>query len=151
MRLPEDVLGEIRAHAEAAYPEECCGLVLANMDSLDEPTRVRRCRNAQDRFHELDPESFPRTSRNAYFIDPQDLLAVERERVERNETVRVIYHSHPDVDAYFSDEDQRRATMKGEPVFPDVSYLVISVVNRRAVGIRVFKWDGANRSFAAIE
>ena len=44
--------------------------------------------------------------------------------------VVVIYHSHPDVGAYFSDEDQDKALFLGEPIFP-VSYLVVDVRQAR--------------------
>ncbi len=147
MTIPENMMHEIREHAEVVYPEECCGLVLGKTGSPGELTRVRRCKNAQDQFHKLDPHTFPRTNRNAYFIAPKDLLAVERECREQKERVRVIYHSHPDVGAYFSDEDQRCAVVDGEPLHPEVDYLVVSVKDGKAGESVWFEWDSASKSF----
>ncbi len=147
MKIPEEMMRDIREHAEAAYPEECCGVVFAQADAPDELTGIRQCGNAQNEFHELDPKAFPRTARNAYFIDPKDLLAVGRECREREERVRVIYHSHPDAGAYFSEEDQRFAVVDGEPLHPEVVYLVVSVNNGRAGESALFEWNSASKSF----
>lgn len=151
MTIPGPMLQQINDHAEAVYPEECCGVVFARVEAPDALTRVRRCRNAQDDFHALDPDTFPRTALTAYFIDPKDLLAIEKETRDRGEFVRVIYHSHPDAEAYFSEEDQRRAISHGEPLFPDVQYLVVSVKLKKAQQIRMFAWDAKKRTFLKIE
>ena len=151
MTIPGQMLRQINDHAEAVYPEECCGVVFAHLAAPDTLTRVRRCRNAQGDFHALDPQAFPRTARTAYFIDPPDLLAIEKETRDRGEFVRVVYHSHPDAEAYFSEEDQRRARSHGEPVFPGVQYLVISVKLKKAEQIRMFEWDTKSRTFIGTE
>jgi proteasome lid subunit RPN8/RPN11 len=148
MNIPDDMMEEIREHAEAAYPEECCGVVTASADAPDELARVRRCKNSQDQFHKLDPHTFPRTNRNAYFMDPKDLLAIERECRERDERVRIIYHSHPDAGAYFSEEDRRCAVVDGAPLHPAVDYLVVSVRDGKAGESELFMWNSAAKCFA---
>jgi proteasome lid subunit RPN8/RPN11 len=145
MNIPKHLFSEIGEHSESAYPEECCGVVLAKNNSPDQLIRVHRCSNAQDQFHELDPIRFPRTNRNAYFIDPKDLLAIERECREREERVRVIYHSHPDAGAYFSEEDQRCAVVDGEPLHSGVDYLVVSVRDKNAGASALFEWNAASK------
>ena len=151
MTIPGHMFRAICGQAEATYPDECCGVVFARVDAPGKLTRVRPCRNAQDELHALDPEVFPRTARDAYFVDPGDLLAIARETRERNEVVRVIYHSHPDADAYFSEEDQRRAISNGEPVFPEVQYLVVSVRRGTFDRARLFEWNPKNGAFGAVE
>ena len=128
----------IRAEAERAYPAECCGLILGT----EAACRVRPCANAQNKYHELDPESFPRDERKAYFIEPRELLAVHRELAASGERILAIYHSHPDADAYFSAEDQKRALAEGEPVYPGAKYLVLSVRKAKTVACKWFTWDG---------
>jgi proteasome lid subunit RPN8/RPN11 len=140
VNIPDKVLSEIRAHAEAAYPEECCGVVFSTNENPDQLVRARRCINVQDKLHAVDATKFPRTNRNGYFIDPADLLAIEHECRERNESIHLIYHSHPDADAYFSKEDQRRAIVDGEPLHSGVSYLVISVKGKAAESFKLFTW-----------
>jgi len=151
MNIPYEMIQEIRSHSEATYPEECCGVVFARPGSEGELTRVRPCRNAQNDIHALEPAAFPRTARTAYTIDARDLLAIEKEKRARNEIVRIIFHSHPDAEAYFSEEDQRCALFAGEPLFPDVRYLVVSVKRGGAGEIRQFEWNAENRAFEVID
>jgi adenylyltransferase/sulfurtransferase len=132
--LPRAVLDEIYAHARAGYPEEICGLILAENE-------VRRCENRQNALHAEDPEHFPRDARTAYNLPPKDLLFLGRSlRSER--PVTVIYHSHIDVGAYFSDEDARAAVLDGELLYP-VDYVVIDVQKDGVRGCRRFRFtDG---------
>jgi proteasome lid subunit RPN8/RPN11 len=107
--LPElapHVLQDIYAHARETYPEECCGLLLGADDSTVIDT-VRRCVNEQNRYHELDPERFPRTAREAYFLGGKDLRFL-MESIRSAHPVKVIYHSHPDVGAYSSNAPHLR-------------------------------------------
>jgi adenylyltransferase/sulfurtransferase len=121
--LPRTVLDAIYAHARAGYPEEICGFVIAENEVL-------RCENRQNALHAEDPAHFPRDARTAYNLGAKDLFFLDRSlRSER--PVTVIYHSHVDVGAYFSDEDARAATFDGEPLYP-VDYLVVDV---RADGV----------------
>ena len=53
---------EIHATAEEAFPEECCGVVIAHGGS----ERVQRLENIQNELHALDPETYPRTAVIAY-------------------------------------------------------------------------------------
>ena len=126
--IPDEMLRVIHDQAEEEYPDECCGMVIGNRDDPASVTRVRRCRNVQDEYHEKDPERYPRKSKTAYLIDPMELLKIDRELRAKNEAIRVIYHSHIDVAAYFSEEDVRRALMFGEPIYPEADYLVLSVM-----------------------
>ena len=141
--LPREVLREIFDHARSEYPNEACGLVL-----LDGGGRlsVRRCENLQDRLHQLDPERYPRTARTAYNLDPREFLRAERE----GKRVAVLYHSHCDTGAYFSEEDEAAALFGGAPAYPGVAYLVVSVEEGRIGEIALFAWDAGARAFQRI-
>ena len=89
-------------------------------------TRSRRITNLADRYHKLDPETFPRTSREAYVIDGMLMQRALADGDAAGEPVKVIYHSHCDCGAYFSKEDRVVAAPEGAPVLP-VAYLVTSV------------------------
>lgn len=149
IEISAGALRRIKAHALRAYPNECCGLMLGPSDESRFAGRLRECVNAQDAHHHRDPVDFPRTARDAYFIDPAELLDVEREMAKRGERIRVIYHSHCDADAYFSEEDLRRALFEGEPVFPGAVYLVVSVRGGRIAEEKVFSWSRKWRRFVA--
>jgi proteasome lid subunit RPN8/RPN11 len=146
VRIPDDLLRGMMAHAEQEYPRECCGMLLAEMNDPSR-LRLRECTNSQDRFHELDPSRFPRTSANAYYFAPSDLLAVEREIRERREVLHAICHSHIDADAYFSEEDIRQAVVDGEAVYPAVVQLVIPVREGVAGLPAAFMWEADSKEY----
>lgn len=145
--IPGPMLETIFEQAEKEYPRECCGMILSLKDQMEAYTRVRACRNAQDDYHRLDPENFPRTSTTAYFIDPKELLRVQKELREKNEMIRIIYHSHIDRGAYFSEEDQRVAISEGEPAYPGVKYFVMSVMQGKVKDGGLFVWNAGQKKF----
>ena len=149
-QIPENFLSLIFSQAQKEYPTECCGVILGPLDHPSVLSRLRPCRNAQDFYHEKDPSHFYRTSRTAYFIDPQELLELHREARERQEALRMIYHSHPDADANFSEEDARMALSEGEPVYPGTHYLVVSVIRRKILGYREFTWEDRQKAFICL-
>ena len=136
----------IHAQAVEEYPFESCGVIL----SRGGERRLLRCRNAQNELHARDPVRYPRDARTAYYIDPKDLLRIgDLER--QGFAVAVIYHSHVDAGAYFSDTDRRQAVMGGEPAYPDAVYVVTSVVGGAVDAAAAFRWDAARRDFLAME
>lgn len=150
MILTAAELVTVREQAAREYPRESCGvLVVRGTDR-----RLTPCRNIQDELHARDPVRHPRDARTAYYIDPQDLLRLGRLEAE-GFAVKVIYHSHIDAGAYFSETDRRQALMGDEPVYPEAVYLVTSVLGpaeRPRVEATVgFVWDPARRDFAPIE
>ncbi len=131
--LPPAVLAEIYDHARAEYPNECCGYVLgAGPDAS-----VVRCTNRQDALHAADPVTFPRTARTAYQIGGRELLALVRS-FDGPRPATILYHSHPDVGAYFSEEDTRAALSAGYPV----AYLVVDVTAEAVRGAVLFVREG---------
>jgi proteasome lid subunit RPN8/RPN11 len=140
--LPED-LSEVLAHLEAAYPDEGCGLILRAGDGA---FRVRPMENAYDRYKKVDPEGFPRTARTAYCFLGREQQVVEAEREARGERLCCIFHSHADVGAYFSAEDEAMAAPDGQPLWPGVPYLVVAVDAGKATAARLFWWNGGGFS-----
>jgi proteasome lid subunit RPN8/RPN11 len=142
---PEE-LESIRAQAAEEYPFESCGVVL----SRGAERRLLRCRNAQNELHARDPQRHPRDARTAYYIDPKDLLRIgDLER--QGFAVVVIYHSHVDAGAYFSETDRRQALVGGEPAYPSAVYVVTSVIGGTVDAVAAFRWDGARDDFVAME
>ena len=149
MILTPEELDRVRAQAEAEYPAECCGVLLAR--SAPVPDRaLMPCRNIQDELHAQDPVRHPRNSRTAYFIDPKDLLAIGR-RESQGYRVAAIYHSHIDTGAYFSPTDRQNALVNGEPAYPDAVYVVVSVLEGRVADSAAFVWDTAAHDFVSVE
>jgi proteasome lid subunit RPN8/RPN11 len=139
-------LQAIRAHAVQDYPSESCGVVLVR----EGERRLLRCRNAQNDLHAKDPARYPRDARTAYYIDPLDLLRIGRLESE-GFTIAVIYHSHVDAGAYFSETDKKRALVGGAPAYPEATYVVASVRDRRGEGLAAFRWDPEQRDFVSVD
>lgn len=146
MILAPEELEAIRRQAIEEYPHESCGVIVAHGPER----RLVACRNAQDELHAKDPARHPRDARTAYYIDPADLLRIGRLETEGFE-VAVIYHSHVDAGAYFSDTDRRQALIGGEPAYPGATYVVTSVVGGRPEAIVGFRWDPARRDFLPVD
>lgn len=122
--LSKTALAAVFEAAQQAYPDECCGFIL--LDGT-----VHRAENIQDRLHASNPTRYPRDARRGYTMSPEDLRILDQS-FETQAPAAVIYHSHPDVGAYFSDEDYERAIFCGALVYP-VNQLVIDVRQGRAV------------------
>ena len=113
IRLAKRMLEEIHQHAESAYPEECCGLLIAGSGSKDVVDSIK----VKNAF------SGPRHDR--YHIDPLELFKADREAARRGLIIAGIYHSHPDYQATLSKFDIEHS-------FPSYSYLVVSVSEGKA-------------------
>jgi proteasome lid subunit RPN8/RPN11 len=130
-------------HAREAYPDECCGLVWRK--PLKE--KAHRVRNIQQELHAQDPIRYPRTARIAYYMDPQELLQALRVVDQGVWRLAAIYHSHPDHEPYFSEEDRERAVFGEDPLYPGTAYVVISVNGGEVGGMKAFRWDGQKKDF----
>ena len=83
-----------------------------------------------------------------YFdIDPLKFERAVRAGESNGRPVKVLYHSHLDVGAYFSETDAEAATMGGEAPTYDLAYLVTSVRSGVVDDRKLFVWDGAARAF----
>ena len=146
MILAPDERDAIQRQAVDEYPHESCGVIVVRGGER----RLLRCRNVQNDLHARDPERHPRDARTAYYIDPQDLLKLGHLE-EEGFGVAVIYHSHVDAGAYFSETDRRQALVGGEPAYPDAVYVVTSVVGGAVAAAAAFQWSAAARDFVAID
>lgn len=143
--LTREQLEIIYRHARAEHPKECCGFVLGRGTSAE----VVACENQQDRYHAVDPETYPRTSADAYMFGAKDVLRLDRS-LASEQPATIVYHSHPRVGAYFSAEDARAALASGWPVDHLVVDCQDDVIGRallfRRVGdefVEVACFDGA--------
>lgn len=133
---------------EPAYPHEGCGFVFAFEDEL----RVLPTKNRAQQLHEIDPERYPRGGNDWFEPDMKPWLRSAR---EGGQPV-VIFHSHPDVGAYFSEGDRESAVVideSGQLVErnPGVHHVVVSVRDPgKADGAKMFTWDETERAFVEV-
>jgi len=97
-------------HAQAMYPNECCGAMLGDTDG--EIKLVRESIALENAFEGAQAAR--------YELRPQDLLAADKAARERKMDLIGIYHSHPDCDAYFSKTDLQNSC-------PWYSFVVLSI------------------------
>ena len=140
-----EIIGQIGKHALEAYPEECCGIITGR----GKRQTAHLCENIQNTCHANDPEGYPRDARIAYTIDRVELNRIISSAKEKGGEVLAFYHSHPEHEAFFSEEDVAAQTVFGEPEFPDALHIVISVINRKIRAMRCFKWDRTVQMFRA--
>ncbi len=105
---------EMVAHAEATYPNECCGAMLGVTGDNGKSVSIA-----------MPLDNAAQGSQRAYYeLRPEDLLKADREARRQNLELIGIYHSHPDCDAYFSTTDLKNSC-------PWYSFVVLSVQSGR--------------------
>lgn len=144
--ISKEKLEEIHRHTLREYPCECCGIIIGKED-VDSEDILFPCTNIQDKLHAMDPQTYVRDARTAYTIDPRELMKIFKETEKKGMRIKIFYHSHPEHDAYFSEEDKRMALFDGEPVYPGAGYLVVSVYNRTIKSNALYLWNPVSTSF----
>lgn len=131
IRLEREHLTAIHRHAEEAYPEECCGLLVGTLSPAGDKQihRVERATN-------LNRER----ARDRYELDPRDFLRVDGELRGTDLAIVGVYHSHPDHPARPSRFDAERA-------WPAFSYVIVSVQEGRAAATHSWLYDAARGEF----
>lgn len=127
LEVPSDVLAGLQAEAEAAWPLECCGLLVGYLDDASAAAeglrvwRVVRAVPSPNTAPEAGPDGHGRHDR--FEIAPEVLLATLRACAEDGQGMAVIghYHSHPDAPAEPSPTDQANA------FYADHAWLIFSV------------------------
>ncbi|MBC8066790.1 MAG: Mov34/MPN/PAD-1 family protein [Deltaproteobacteria bacterium] len=132
-RISSAHLQAIYRQSRGEFPKECCGFILGEGDDAE----LVACDNRQDKLHALDPVEHPRTGENGYNIGGKQLLQLVRS-FESSRPAKIIYHSHPKVGAYFSEEDTRAAIAAGYAC----DYLVVDAQERHIGGAKLFRRDG---------
>jgi proteasome lid subunit RPN8/RPN11 len=120
LRLSGVLAEEIRRHAEAAYPAECCGALVGRTEAGDK--EVLRLAPAVNRRTD-DP--------HRYLIAPDDLRRLQAEVQAAGFEIVGYYHSHPDHPAGPSAFDAEHA-------WPWYSYLIVQV--ERGQGTSMASW-----------
>jgi proteasome lid subunit RPN8/RPN11 len=98
------------AHAEAKFPNECCGAMIGKIDG--------------DEKHVTSAEPMENAYGGAqgarYELRPEDLLDADKRARAAGLDLIGIFHSHPDCDAYFSKTDLENSC-------PWYSFVVLSI------------------------
>ena len=148
LKISQEMLSQIYKESERRHPEEACGFILGKVDDGDRVAElVVECENIQNKVHAQDPERYTRDAKTAYTIDPKQMEAVQKQAADKGLEIISIFHSHPEHGVYFSDEDKGMAAPWGEPLFPSISYVVVSVYDGQVKNASDFYWSGETKDF----
>ena len=146
----------IRSHGAAEFPNECCGVLLGDIENgVKYVIEVRQLPNIFEPSAEFErsvateggvaPE-LPVGQERRYMVSPDTMYALMREERRTKRKVLGFYHSHPDHPARPSEYDRVWA-------MPWYSYIIISVLQRNPSEMTcwVLSDDGARFSPESIE
>lgn len=123
-------LHTVERHASVSYPDECCGVLIGRCQSG--ATFVERVLSVGNERAD--------SRHNRYLITPETVLAAHKEARALGLDVVGYYHSHPDHPARPSDFDREHA-------WPGVSYLIVSVEQRKVADARSWRLSDDRESF----
>ena len=129
IRLPQAIYDDMINHATDGFPLEVCGILGGTGESV---TAIYRMTNT-DASHEH------------FMMDPREQFAVVKDLRAKGLTMLAIYHSHPETPARPSEEDIKLA------LTPDISYLIVSLVDVAAPDVKSYKINSGNVQLEAIE
>lgn len=143
LEINQTLLSEIFVESERCYPDEACGFVVGAAGA----EKIIACKNIQNEVHANDRKRYPRDAKTAYTIDPKEMEEVQKNAKKSGNKILCIFHSHPEHGVYFSSEDKEMAAPWGEPLFPDLSYMVVSVYGGHVKNASEFYWDREKKDF----
>jgi proteasome lid subunit RPN8/RPN11 len=148
IQIDRDILLLAYAEARTAYPAECCGWLAGSPEGT--VSTVRTCENQQASGNH--PTVADRPADTAYVIEGDDLMELNRD-LDGDTTPLVIYHSHPNGQAYLSETDRAVATNPpewgGGPAYP-VQQLVVGIDGQRVVESALFAWSDEEDAYIEI-
>jgi proteasome lid subunit RPN8/RPN11 len=117
----------IYQHAEATYPEECCGILLGKIDKFTKTVvEVIPTINVWEQAESIDTlatdNEVTRTKTSRYTIASQDIFQAQKRGRDLDLNIIGFFHSHPDYPATPSICDRDRAWYV-------YSYPIVSVVD----------------------
>ena len=121
MKIRQQVLDRIVAHAVADLPNECCGLLIGNAEVVEDAAKARNIKRSRTRFQ----------------VEPADhFAAIRRARAAGLEVIGA-YHSHPSGPSGPSETDRARLTD------PAMFHVIVSLAHGTRT-VRAFRLADGN-------
>ena len=117
LKLSPEMEKNIRVDGETAYPNECCGVLIGEVDNAGIKTvkSTLTINNASENGEQY----------HRFLITPEDMMKAEQAARAKKLDVIGFYHSHPDHPSAPSGYDKDHA-------LPFYSYVIVSVDNGKA-------------------
>jgi len=127
IRLSPELEKNIRVDGETAYPNECCGVLIGEVDNAGIKTvkstlTINNASEGGEQYHR-------------FLITPEDMMKAEQSARSMKLDVIGFYHSHPDHPSAPSGYDKDHA-------LPFYSYVIVSVDNGKAQALT--SWELAD-------
>ncbi len=135
IHLPRSVYQALLAHAEQAYPEECCGALLGRGFAAEPAAGPAGGWQIAAVIPAVNADAA--SARTRYSIDPAEVVRIVHEARRQGLEIAGFYHSHPNHPAHWSLTDLAEAHWLG------CSYVITSVWQGRAADTSAFLLAGA--------
>jgi proteasome lid subunit RPN8/RPN11 len=123
VKIRQDVIARIVAHAVEELPNECCGLLIGSSDIVEDATRARNLKRSRTKFQ----------------VEPADHFAAIRKARAAGLEVVGAYHSHPSGPSGPSDTDRARLSD------PSMFHIIVSLAHGTKT-VRAFRLVDGNFS-----
>jgi len=123
VKIRQDVIARIVAHAVEELPNECCGLLIGGSDIVEDAARARNLKRSRTKFQ----------------VEPADHFAAIRKARAAGLEVIGAYHSHPSGPSGPSDTDRARLTD------PAMFHIIVSLAHGTKT-VRAFRLVDGNFS-----
>ncbi len=131
--LKEELFRRITEHAIGEFPNEACGILSGSQGrvghSISFGTNGECSRTVEKVYEMTNVEKSPQI----FFMDAKEQLKAMKEIRNNGGEMVGIYHSHVASEAYPSSHDVELA------LYSDVSYIIISLKDKKNPSIRSFK------------
>ncbi len=137
LMISSDDLKKVIDHCSVCYPNEACGILAGKLGRVG---RVYCMTNA-------------RPGPASYEMDPEEQFRVMRDIRLADLEMLGTFHSHPGGQAYPSGIDVERAYWPGTlfPNYPDVVYVIVSLIDRQNPVVKGFSIDSGTVSEVGLE
>ena len=134
--LTASQVSQIEQEGSAAYPNECCGIMIGRDVSDGACTRriVERLEPMQNVFDR-------QQQRRRFAVDPLALMKAEKSAADAGQLVLGFYHSHPDHPARPSEFDREHA-------WPFYSYVIVAIAQGKPVDMTSWVLDDQTQTFS---
>jgi proteasome lid subunit RPN8/RPN11 len=132
--LSKSLYTQIEREGIAAFPNECCGVLIGRDDAASGRRIVEKLLPLTNSF-----EAVERYHR--FRLDPLEYIAADKSAAAEGKIILGFYHSHPDHPARPSEYDRQHA-------WPFYSYVIVSIMNRKPADMTSWVLDEATEQFA---
>ena len=153
IRLSESHLDAIRAHGVEAFPRECCGAILGDVEAGVKIAReLRPLPNVFEPSAEFEisilqegtdiPPVAEVGQERRYLVSPDQMFALMQEERRTKRKILGFYHSHPNHPARPSEYDRVWAS-------PWYTYIIVSIMEGNPADLTAWQLDEDGQAFQA--